>query len=390
MALRTLNEILGPVFPMDLRSDAEPRTIPLTQRNGDVYLIPHHSVSRTLGAILGEFTKPTRTLSATAAVGPLTAGVDDYQSRHCVPWNTHRPYTTSSWIDDQAITFEMANLVLAPPWPVGQTGKQWVAELAAAMHVELGMPLDRWHVADHNTIYQRGWESYPTTCCGEDLRAALDWVVAEARRLVATNGSSTEEDEIMGAAQDIINSVASIVRREERFRRFGDNKGRRALGRPGAVIALSSNAAEANEQEKQIALANPLLLSADEVAGILPVLDETAFFTLVDAYGGGADDYGVFVKNTFDITADGGPTKMVRRDARGAEFEVPYGSRQLVWASAQPVECTYDGVVVLDFVNNAGKYEARLADGTVKVLTEVEVARANAQRPASQNWAVNA
>ena len=189
MTLRTLEQILGPAQFVDLDADAEPRSRPLTERGGDVYLVPHHSVSRTLQAILAEFFSPNRTLSATAAVGPTTAGVDAYESRHTVPWNTHRPYTTSSWIDDQAITFEMANLVLAPPWPVGQTGKNWVAELIAAMHVELGMPIDEWHVVDHNTVYQRGWGSYPTTCCGEDLRAALAWCRAEAIRLVATGGA---------------------------------------------------------------------------------------------------------------------------------------------------------------------------------------------------------
>lgn len=194
--MRTIAELVGPAqFVRGNGEDWEFRSKPLTERGGDVYLVPHHSVSRTIGAIMAEFTSPYRTLSATVACGPDRAGEDAYRQIHAVPWNTGRPYTTSSDVDDKAITFEMANLVLSSPWPVGSTGKYWVAELAAAMHVELGMPLDRWHVACHSEIHARGWGSYATACCGDDLRNALDWVVEEAKRIVA--GAGTQEEETM-------------------------------------------------------------------------------------------------------------------------------------------------------------------------------------------------
>lgn len=196
--MRTIDQLVGPAqFVRGNGEDWEFRSRPLTQRGGDVYLVPHHSVSRTIGAIMAEFTSPYRTLSATVACGPDQAGTDAYRQIQAVPWDTGRPYTTSSDVDDKAITFEMANLVLADPWPVGNTGKYWVAELAAAMHVELGMPLDRWHVACHSEIYARGWDSYPTACCGDDLRNALDWVVATAKLIVAGIGRGSDQEDNM-------------------------------------------------------------------------------------------------------------------------------------------------------------------------------------------------
>lgn len=193
--MRTLDELLGPKqFVGD--EDMDPRSVPLTERDGDVFVVAHHSVSRTLQAILAEFFSPNRSLSGTAAVGPVVAGQDDYQSRQCVPWNTHRPFTTASSIDNKALTFEMANLVLAPPWPVGDTGKYWLAELIAAAHVELGMPIDRWHVTCHSEVYERGWGSYPTACCGDDLRNYLDRACEDAIRIVAGEEPEKESTEM--------------------------------------------------------------------------------------------------------------------------------------------------------------------------------------------------
>ena len=190
--MRTLDQLVGPSdFVWD---ECQKRSIPLTERDGgSIFVVAHHSVSRTLQSILDTFHSPVRSVSANAAVGPRVAGQDAYESRHTVPWNTHRAYTTASWIDDQAFTFEMANLSLGGAYPVGSTGKEWLAELVAAMHVELGMPIDRWHVTCHSEIYERGWDSYATACCGPDLRAALDWVCEEALRIVA---GETEEDDV--------------------------------------------------------------------------------------------------------------------------------------------------------------------------------------------------
>jgi hypothetical protein len=182
--MRTLDELLGPLDP--IWDDSEPRSKRLTDRRGDeIFFIAHHSVSRTLAAIEATFKSKDRTVTATSGVGPLTAGVDDYRAKQYVPWNDRRPYTTSSWADDQAITCEMANLVLAAPWPVGSTGKSWLAQVIAAMHVELGMPLDRWHVTCHREIAARpGWGSYVTQCPGDDLHGYLDEAIVDAQEIV--------------------------------------------------------------------------------------------------------------------------------------------------------------------------------------------------------------
>lgn len=197
--MRTLDQIMGAYNGAS--DDKRPRTKRLTDRPGDeIFLVAHHAYAYTIQQIENTFFSAYREVCANAGVGPQVAGSDRYIARQYARWNTERAYTTGSWVDDQAITFEMANLSLDPPYKVGQTGKQWAAEVAAAMHVELGMPLDRWHVTCHREIHERGWGSYATACPGDDLHDALDWIVAEAKRIVAasntTNPESEEDDDM--------------------------------------------------------------------------------------------------------------------------------------------------------------------------------------------------
>lgn len=189
--MRTLDQLLGPYKAGS--DDKRPRSKRLTDRPGsEIYFVLHHSVSRTIGAIEGEFMSNAREVCATVGAGPLVAGQDKYVFRQYAHWNTERPFTTASWIDDQAITVEAANLQLAPPWPVGQTFKSWAAEVVAAMHVELGMPIDTVHVLDHQTVYKRGWQSYATECCGADLRGDIPDILTGARKIVADAKKGTE------------------------------------------------------------------------------------------------------------------------------------------------------------------------------------------------------
>lgn len=153
--MRTLDQIFGTYVPGS--DDKRARTKKLTDRPGnEVLFVLHHSVSRTIGAIEGEFMSTSREVCATGGCGPLVAGQDKYVMRSYARWNTERPYTTSSNVDDRAITVEFADLQLAYPWPVGKTAKYIAAEIVAAMHVELGMPIDTAHVLDHLQVYQRG------------------------------------------------------------------------------------------------------------------------------------------------------------------------------------------------------------------------------------------
>lgn len=174
--------------------DHESRSRPLSQRGGDVLVIAHHSVSRTLGAILSTFKSKDRTVTANYAIGPDVAGVDDYKTVLTVRENEDRAYTTSSSKDDIAITFEMADLQLAPPWPVGNTGLEILVELIIHAHEAYGMPVDRYHVTCHREVYERGWGSYATACPGDHLHGSLDWAVDEANRRIAGGGKKTKGD----------------------------------------------------------------------------------------------------------------------------------------------------------------------------------------------------
>ena len=191
--------------------DWENRTVPLSQLSGDkIFMVAHHSVSRTLGSIEDTFASPNRTVTANLAIGPAQAGVDDYKAVEKVPIDWGRAYTTASWVDNVALTFEMANLNLLPPYPVGDTGKEIVVEIILWLHKTYGMPMDRWHVTCHQEIYARGWGSYATACPGGDLHAALDWCVAEANRRWAEGDVEPEPEEIeMGQFKLIIRTDAA-------------------------------------------------------------------------------------------------------------------------------------------------------------------------------------
>lgn len=189
----------------------------------------------------------------------------------------------------------------------------------------------------------------------------------------------TEEEEIMGA----VDTLLSAIRREQRWRQFSDTSGTlQALGRPGRVIRLSPDPKSAMTQKQAIASANALLLPPDEIAGTLPVLDPTAFYTLVDNYDPGGDHgFGKFVRNTFDLT--GGSTKMHRKNP---DTVINYATRQLVWANMEPVELFYREQPIVQLQIHGKAYQALLADGRTVVLTQTEVDRANAQKPAGQTW----
>lgn len=185
------------MFPVDWTdngtTDKEARTKSLYARGGDVYLIIHHAFNRTVFQTIDTFNSTYRQVAANFAMGPKTAGVDECFTVRTVP-ESERAYTTSSWIDDQAITVECSNLDLAAPYPVGASIKHELAALAAYMHLEYGMPLDAWHITDHSGVYARGWGSYPTSCCGDDLRGAIGWIIEEAKRIVAAGGSTNMGD----------------------------------------------------------------------------------------------------------------------------------------------------------------------------------------------------
>ena len=204
--MKTLDQLFDWTDLTNLDTDADPRPVRLDELPGDqIFLIPHHAYNRKVQDTIALSKPGGKQVSMTGAMGPVVAGAEQIVNVLVVPWRTHRPFTTASWIDNQAITFEISNKGLDYPYPVQQASKQRLAEVAAAMHVELGMPLNTWHIVDHQGVYERGWDSYPTACCGDDLREDIPWVIAEAKRIVAVfragGGSVTptpdEEEENM-------------------------------------------------------------------------------------------------------------------------------------------------------------------------------------------------
>lgn len=183
MPAKTVDQLFDWV---DFTSDCRPRSVPLSRRNGDVFMVVHHAYNRKVQDTIALSKPGGKTVSESCAMGPTTAGVTSpIYSVHVVPWNTHRPYTTASSIDDKAFTYEVSNVDLNSPFPVAMEAKRKIAEFAAALHLQVGLPLNRWHITSHQEVYARGWGSYATACPGPDLQGALNWIVDEAIRIVA-------------------------------------------------------------------------------------------------------------------------------------------------------------------------------------------------------------
>jgi hypothetical protein len=187
-------------FPVDwthhIANDYRARTRSLESRKGNVFLIIHHAYNYNVYQTIDTFESPVRTVSANFAIGPKRSS--DTENIYVVRTVAEhlRAYTTASSLDDQALTVETSNINLNDPYPVAQKAKRKLAELAAYMHTEYGMPLDRWHVTSHQEVYKRGLGSYATACPGGDLQGALDWIVDEAKRIVA-GGTNTQEIEVI-------------------------------------------------------------------------------------------------------------------------------------------------------------------------------------------------
>lgn len=167
------------------------RSVPLSQRRGDLYVVPHHSVTFTRQQTIDTFNSSNRFVSANLAIGPDVAQKDDYHTTETVDIDTGRAATTSSSIDDQAITFEMCNIAMGGDYPVGATGKEKFVQVLVDAHKIFGMPLVRARVLSHRDVYAAGWGSYPTACPGDDLERFIPTAIDLAIRRV---NNSQEDD----------------------------------------------------------------------------------------------------------------------------------------------------------------------------------------------------
>lgn len=173
-------------YPVDwidnVPTDQEARTQDLHRRNGDVYFIIHHSVTTRVQDTIATF-KSDREVSANFAIGPTVAGGDDIKVVLTVP-ESRRAWTSASPLDDRALTTEVCDKALGGNYPISANAKEILAKIAAYMHAEYGMPLDRVHILTHQEVYARGYGSYATACAGPDMQASLDWIAARAVQLI--------------------------------------------------------------------------------------------------------------------------------------------------------------------------------------------------------------
>ncbi|HEY9438276.1 MAG TPA: hypothetical protein VIS29_06435 [Streptomyces sp.] len=229
-----------------VRSDRyERRTMPLSSRNGDVYVVPHHSVTYTRSQTIATFNSDNRFVSANIAAGPDVAGSDNYFFTECVPINTHRAYTTSSSIDDQAITLEMSNIAMGGDYPVGPTGKSKLVRVIADAHTLLGMPLERSRVLSHRDVYAAGWGSYATACPGNDLQRYIDIAIDLARDAVRTP-TTTPTETPWELYEKEMNMLTMIVANDT----AADPKQRWAVHGPGYWRVITSPAAATGAAER--------------------------------------------------------------------------------------------------------------------------------------------
>ena len=173
-------------YPVDwvdnVPTDQEARTLDLHLRKGDVYFIIHHSVTTRVQDTIATF-KSDREVSANFAIGPIVSGGDDIKVVLTVP-ESRRAWTSASPLDDRALTTEVCDQALGGSYPISQNAKEILAHIAAYMHAEYAMPLDRVHILTHQEVYSRGYGSYATACAGPDMQASMDWIVARATELI--------------------------------------------------------------------------------------------------------------------------------------------------------------------------------------------------------------
>lgn len=192
-------------YPVDwvdnVPTDQEARTKDLHDRGGDVYFIIHHSVTLRVQDTIATF-KSDREVSANLAIGPTVAGGDDIKVVLTVP-EFRRAWTSASPLDDRALTTEVCDQAMGGNWPISPVAKHKLADIAAYMHREYGMPLDRVHILTHQEVYARGYGSYATACAGPDMQASMDAIVAEARQIVSGSQPAPELEFDMAFLPDI-------------------------------------------------------------------------------------------------------------------------------------------------------------------------------------------
>jgi N-acetyl-anhydromuramyl-L-alanine amidase AmpD len=130
----------------------------------------HHATTKSLSGLRSLMSPGGRRVSANGAMG-----TDGHLVR-VVPEGM-RAFTSATEYDARSITVEVCNTSLEPAWGISDACHERLARLAAEMHHQYGMPLDRKHVIGHREVPG----TYATACPGPSMR--LDWIVQRAREI---------------------------------------------------------------------------------------------------------------------------------------------------------------------------------------------------------------
>lgn len=156
-------------------SESSPRTM-----NVDTLQI-HHATTTSLAGLRDLMSAGGRQVSANAAMGNdghLMSVVDI----------SRRAFTSATPYDHRSYTVEVCNTTLGPEWGISAESHERLALLAAQLHQEIGLPLDRAHIIGHREVPG----TYATACPGPSMN--LDWITTRAQQLVA--GANTKDEEM--------------------------------------------------------------------------------------------------------------------------------------------------------------------------------------------------
>lgn len=141
-------------------------------------IIIHHAAAPgwTMQQLLNFMTGGTRQVSSTFAIG------NDGKLGLAVP-ETHRPWTTSGYHDEYAITVEVCNSKGSPNWEVSEAALRKLIELVAYTCSKYGFE-PKYTGDTKGTIHYHGMYQ-ATSCPGPYLISKMKYIESEAKKLIA-------------------------------------------------------------------------------------------------------------------------------------------------------------------------------------------------------------
>jgi hypothetical protein len=212
----------------------------------------HHATTTSLSGLRALMSPGGRTVSANVAMG------SDGHRKLVVPIDK-RAYTSATPFDRRSVTVEVCNTSLAPNWGISDGAHEALAHMAAEMHAEFGMSLDRQHIIGHREVPG----TYATACPGPSMN--LDRIVRRAREIAEGDDMQRyldwNNDDKVFLAGDVLNkpvieningdvvSAAAILNAAERKAGSAEQA---AVATAGKIDALEASNRKLTEQLGQV------------------------------------------------------------------------------------------------------------------------------------------